>query len=217
MVQVEGGLMAIEQPFVEYPTMGILCCLDRIQPTSEGSNNGYKLQEVVNFMNELLYNQVFGLFVEKQNSECYKVDLRIEQVNKEDKKFFVNLSDLLVEKGYANKYLSANKKRIGAELKREVRKELIKTAAPTDPDLSGLKKYAENEPKLEIKEKCQLRVTHIETLSEFYVQKKIAGQDDEARMLMAKIQYFYEKKVQSNRGLPLMESTILGRFRFFNL
>lgn len=186
--------MTIEPSFIDYPTMGILCCLDKIQPISDSSNNGNKLQEIVNYMNDLLYSRTFGSFTSRQNSECYKVQLKIETANNQ----FLNLSDSLVEKNYA-RYSLANKKRLGAELKKEVKRELIKSTVPsqTDPQAQaqGLKKYAENELRLQIKEKCLLTVTHIETLSEFYVQRKKEGSNDEVRMLMAKIQYFYEKKV----------------------
>jgi tudor domain-containing protein 1/4/6/7 len=74
----ENQLMFVHENFIKYPRMGILCCLDKIQPLNEDSNNSMKLKEIVDYMYDTMLCRVLVTFNGKLTNECYKVDLSVE-------------------------------------------------------------------------------------------------------------------------------------------
>lgn len=198
-IQIEHDLKSISERFVKHPCMGILCCLDRVQPIIEDSNNAQKLEEIVNFMYESMENRVIATFVAKQTDMCYKVKLSVESKT-EEKSTFTDLSDLLVEKHYALK--ASNEKLTKPVFNSnliKVKRELISNSGSHLENT--MKQYPKNEPLIEKnqseKEKQILTVTitHIETISEFYIKVHKSRDEDVLRALMKDIQYFYQKKV----------------------
>jgi hypothetical protein len=215
IVSIDGNLLVIDEKFVNYPCMGILCCLSGIRPIIDMSNNSGKIEEIANFMYNEMPLKVLATFISRlaDNSECYQVNLKVEKQEENDSKFssFVSLAELLVEKNYAKKIEIINGKNKNSELPVKndnasssskqnlikIRRNLMEKATDYqkyDDQLEPpkFKRFAKSQLELIKKKSYDLLISHVETLCEFYVQLE---EQAELRQLMASMQYFYEKKI----------------------
>lgn len=182
--------------------MGILCCLDKIQPIVHSSNNNAKLEEIVNYMYDAMSYRVLATFSSKLSDDCYKVDLSVE-TKTENSSLFIDLGKALIEKTYAKKCDKEGQK-ISRSVPNVIR--VKRESAKPEMPSNAPKAYKELllEELMDSKRKSlYVQVSHIETSSEFYVKLEASKETDQLRPLMEKIQYFYEKKV--NLPQPKLE------------
>jgi len=177
--------------------MGILCCLENIQPPIKTHNNQIKLKEIIDFMYENLSNRVFATFCCRKSTGSYKINLDIETKDASSgQSILTSLSDLLVERAYVKCNSDGEKKIAKSNVNQSGSKNEVEESLKTRDTDIGITKSSYDELAFDSSQKSFfITVTHIETISEFYIRLENSRETDELRPLMEKIQYFYEKKV----------------------
>ena len=220
MLPIDGNfVLKIHDKFKHYPTMALKCCLSGVKPAAEVKDFIQK-QEIVDFMYNTLSDRVVAYFVgKKYTEECYFVNLAVEQAPK-----LAKLSDLLAEKKYvrldepeiaqpAHRRTSVNEKFINKLVKEQAETNLKPRSKTTSISENGdvvqpapkFKIYSD-ELKLDLKTKLAIdvKVTHVETVTEFYIQlSPNEGEESAVDVLMHDLQKFYERK--SNLPMPLFK------------
>ncbi len=202
-IQIDGNLLVINEQFVKYPCMAILCCLDGISPIIDTNRPESNSEECINFMYDSMSFKVMAKFVGKFSNDCYLVSVQVEEKNG-DMSRMLDLADLLIQKNHVK---SCEKSRCSQLEKKKLIKGPIKQITQHKPITEALthtpqfKKYMSNELSLTEKNKYEFLITHIETICEFYVQIEV--NKAEFRSLVADMQYFYEKK--PNLPAPLYQ------------
>ncbi len=201
-VPIDSSLLTITDQFTAYPCMGILCCLDKIQPIADTSNNSATLTEIIDFMFDSMPYRVLATFCSKQSDDCYKVNLHVETKDTDSgHSQFTSLADLLVEKAYAMRSLDEGKRIFKSEPKLvRVKRELLTNR---EADYGNAKAFYDELVLDSNQRSSYFTVTHIETIAEFYIRQETSRETDQLRPLMEKMQYFYEKKV--NLAQPKLE------------
>lgn len=196
-VQIDGNLLVINEQFVKYPCMGLLCCLDGIRPIIDANRLDSLSDEVINFMYDAMSIRVVAKFLDKTPNDCYKVEVSVEElVNGKPK--LTNLADMLLQANYVQesiKTIPASKSLKRKSLTPSLNEPSARAAKPPSESQPVFKLFPKSELTLEKGEKCDFTITHIETICEFYVKKSGTKEDEEFRQLMADMQYFYEKKL----------------------
>ena len=202
-IQIDGNLLVINEQFIEHPCMGILCCLDGINPIIDTNRPESASEECINFMYDAMSFKIMAKFVSKFSNDCYLVSIQVEE-KIDDITRMMDLADLLIQKNHVK---SSGKPRSYQIEKKQLLKPSVKQIPQNKPTKEFLshtpqfKKYASNELSLIKKHKYEFVISHIETICEFFVQIEVDKEN--FRSLMADMQYFYEKK--PNLPAPLYQ------------
>ncbi len=202
------SLLIIAEKFKDFPCAAIKCCLNGIRPPSNEENLvRSRTDEAVDFMFNNVGEIAFATFLGKNFDDCYLIDLKIQNPDKEDKsEEFIQLALLLVENKYAVKCetnsSAKNAKKTDSirDLKQDFKKKVSTSSSSTSSPLE-IRNYELTEPILDRNKSYEFLVTFIETLNEFYV--RVVSNNQEFKTMMNDLQLFYEKK--SNLPHPLLK------------
>ena len=201
-IQIDGNLLVINEQFIIYPCMGVMCCLNGIKPVLDTDRTDSLSDGVINLMFDSMSFKVMAKFIDKSPNDCYLISVEVEE-RIEEKSRMVNLSNILIQANYVQQSDEA----------RAIEKKMLKRKSITqiEPNLKTkqisdepqFKQYSSSELLLEKAAKNEFTITHVETICEFYIRISHPENEDEIRQLQTDLQYFYEKKV--NLPQPLYQ------------
>lgn len=168
---------------------------------------------------DAMTHKVMANFVGKFSNDCYLVSVQVEQKINDTKSQLIDLTDLLIQakhvlsSGKTRKFQIVEKKpppppTAVATSASSAKRAVVSIDKPISVSVAAehvptLKKYVSSEFELKKKEKHEFFITHIEDMSEFYVQVS-DSKNETFRALMADMQYFYTRK--SNLPMPLYQN-----------